>query len=99
MPAAEFEAALAEADLVIAHSGVGSALSALEAGRSPILVPRRVARSEHVDDHQVQVARALSGRGLAVHAELEQLDRDLLWTASARSIVPARQVLDLCLAA
>ena len=42
-PAAELKAEIAEADVVIAHAGVGSALGALEEGRSPVLVPRRAA--------------------------------------------------------
>ena len=89
IPSAEFEAALAEADAVVAHAGVGSALSALEAGRHPILVPRRAERGEHVDNHQEQVARELAVRGVATPVEVDQLDLDLLLTASTRTVAVA----------
>jgi UDP-N-acetylglucosamine transferase subunit ALG13 len=86
IPSAEFEAALADADAIIAHAGVGSALSALAAGRQPILVPRRVERREHVDNHQEQVACELHQRGLAIHAEVDDVDLGLLYEASARTV-------------
>jgi UDP-N-acetylglucosamine transferase subunit ALG13 len=85
VPSLEFEQALREADVVIAHGGVGSALSSLEAGRHPILVPRRVERHEHVDNHQEQVVRELAHRGLAIHAEVDDLDLALLDKAATRT--------------
>lgn len=87
VPAHELEAALREADLVIAHAGVGTALSSLEAGRHPVLVPRRAAHREHVDDHQVQIAHELERRGLATRAEVDELDLPLLLEASSRTTV------------
>jgi UDP-N-acetylglucosamine transferase subunit ALG13 len=92
IPAAEFEHALGEADVVVAHAGVGSALSALETGRHPVLVPRRSARGEHVDDHQEQVARELAGRNLASAVEVDDLDMDLLSAAATRSVAAARSL-------
>jgi UDP-N-acetylglucosamine transferase subunit ALG13 len=62
-------ALMAEADMVVAHAGIGSALMAFEAGKSPILVPRRKSHGEHVDDHQEQIAAKFSRAGLAVAAE------------------------------
>lgn len=62
-------AAMAAADVVAVHAGVGSALAALEAGRVPLLLVRRAAHGEHIDDHQVQIARELERRGLAVAAD------------------------------
>jgi UDP-N-acetylglucosamine--N-acetylmuramyl-(pentapeptide) pyrophosphoryl-undecaprenol N-acetylglucosamine transferase len=76
LPAAELRAALERADLVIAHAGIGSALDALEAGRRPVLVPRREFYDEHVDDHQTLVARELSARGLAITGEAHALTID-----------------------
>jgi UDP-N-acetylglucosamine transferase subunit ALG13 len=66
VPAAELEQAVAKADVVISHAGCGSALMALGAGKYPILVPRRRENGELVDDHQVQLARFLGDRGLAL---------------------------------
>lgn len=75
-------AAIGEADLVIAHAGVGSALMALDAGRRPVLVPRARDAGEHVDDHQLLIAEELARRGLAVTATPEELTREHLETAA-----------------
>jgi UDP-N-acetylglucosamine transferase subunit ALG13 len=75
-----------EADLVVAHAGVGSALDALEAGHRPLLLPRRASRGEHVDDHQVAVTSELVGRDLAVTAEAPDLMPHHLEQAAARRV-------------
>lgn len=75
LPHEELQAAMTAADVVIAHAGVGSALAALQAGKVPVLVPRRAGRREHVDDHQTQIAAELGGRGLAVPVEVDRLSR------------------------
>jgi UDP-N-acetylglucosamine--N-acetylmuramyl-(pentapeptide) pyrophosphoryl-undecaprenol N-acetylglucosamine transferase len=81
----EMRTAMREADVVIAHAGIGSALSALEAGRLPVLVPRRKAFGEHVDDHQATLGRAISGLGLAVVREVADIEvRDLKAAAATR---------------
>ena len=66
VPADELAAAIAEADVVIAHAGTGSALAAHEAGRCPLLISRESTFGEHIDNHQEQTAKYLSGLGLAV---------------------------------
>lgn len=81
--------AMASADLVVAHAGVGSALAAMQAGRAPLLVPRRAGHDEHVDDHQVQIAAELERRGLGVSCDLDDFDADALWRAAAGTVVPA----------
>jgi UDP-N-acetylglucosamine--N-acetylmuramyl-(pentapeptide) pyrophosphoryl-undecaprenol N-acetylglucosamine transferase len=86
VPAGELEQAMREADVVIAHAGVGSALSALETGRCPVLVPRAVAHREHVDDHQFQIAEELRRRELALTCEPDGLDEELVLTAAARCV-------------
>jgi UDP-N-acetylglucosamine--N-acetylmuramyl-(pentapeptide) pyrophosphoryl-undecaprenol N-acetylglucosamine transferase len=82
--------AMRQADVVIAHAGVGTALAALEVGKCPLLVPRRVALGEHVDDHQVQIADELGSRGLALVIEADELDCDHLLAAARRVVAPAR---------
>jgi UDP-N-acetylglucosamine transferase subunit ALG13 len=86
MPPGDLAAAMAAADVVVAHAGIGSALAALEAGRCPILVPREAARGEHVDDHQRQIAVELDRRGLALHRTPETLDLESLRRAAAREV-------------
>ena len=81
---------MAAADVVVAHAGVGSALTAMSVGHCPVLVPRRSRHDEHVDDHQQQIAQALAGRGLAVTVEADQLELTDLHRAAAAATV-ARQ--------
>jgi UDP-N-acetylglucosamine--N-acetylmuramyl-(pentapeptide) pyrophosphoryl-undecaprenol N-acetylglucosamine transferase len=88
VPADELADAIAEADVVIAHAGTGSALTAHEAGRCPILLTREQAHGEHIDDHQSQTASYLSGLGLAVSRRVDDLTEDDLWEAASRQIVP-----------
>lgn len=60
---AEMAAKVAESSLVICHAGVGSILMALQAGKKVIVVPRRAMFAEHVDDHQVEIARSFARAG------------------------------------
>jgi UDP-N-acetylglucosamine--N-acetylmuramyl-(pentapeptide) pyrophosphoryl-undecaprenol N-acetylglucosamine transferase len=83
LPAEELARLAAEVDVVVGHAGVGLALTALSAGKVPVLVPRRRARREHTDDHQVQLAKALEARGLAVTAEVGELSFEHLERAAA----------------
>ena len=82
MPAHEIEGHMASADLVVAHSGIGSALTTLEMGRRPLLVPREQAHGEHIDDHQAQIAAELVEKGLATSRRVEELTTDDLLQAA-----------------
>jgi UDP-N-acetylglucosamine transferase subunit ALG13 len=84
---AELDDALDWCDVVIAHAGVGSAMSALDRGKCPILVPRLRKFNEHVDDHQTQIAAELASRGLVIYGTPETLSRDHLEAAYGRCIV------------
>jgi UDP-N-acetylglucosamine transferase subunit ALG13 len=83
IPERELIAAIGEADVLVAHAGVGTALAALEIGKCPVLVPRRLAHGEHVDDHQIQIASELSHRGLALSVEADALTLEHLLDAAA----------------
>jgi UDP-N-acetylglucosamine transferase subunit ALG13 len=83
VPPHELCDAAREADLVVAHAGVGSALLALDAGRTPLLLPRRHHYGEHTDDHQLLIADELGSRGLACSAFPETLTPDCLRSAAA----------------
>lgn len=65
LDAASFASACEWADVVVGHAGVGSALTALEAGRQPLLIPRRKEHGEHIDDHQRLITAELTQRGIA----------------------------------
>lgn len=85
MPAKDLADAVGEADLVVSHAGIGSALLALENGRCPVLLPRRKLHGEHTDDHQQFIARELSDRHLAVTAEADEVSCEGLLAASEMS--------------
>lgn len=95
IPEAMLADAVRDSDLFVAHAGVGSALLALGAGKLPLLVPRRLARGEHIDDHQILIADELSRRGLAVSAEADQLTVSDLEEAARGSIAVASGVAAL----
>ncbi len=92
VPTAELDAAMRDADVVISHAGCGAALSALEAGRCPILVPRRVGHDEHIDDHQTQLAANLAARDIAIARDADRLDQEDLLAAAQRRVVERADV-------
>ena len=85
----ELQEAMTQADVVIAHAGTGSALSALEAGKLPILIPRLKRYGEHIDDHQLQIAEDLEQRGLALSRRPDKLNHDDLLRAANTEIALA----------
>nr|WP_240498137.1 glycosyltransferase [Williamsia sp. 1135] len=82
----EMQREVLESDVVISHSGVGSAMQIMDLGKCPVLVPRRSQYGEHVDDHQAQIARELTVRSLAVTAEADELTLDHLLLSTRSSI-------------
>lgn len=88
VPAGQLSSAIAAADLVIAHSGVGSAITALDNGRAPFLLPRERRWGEHVDDHQFEIARELGARGLARWSRVADLSWEQLVSASRCRAAP-----------
>ena len=64
-----FTAHIREAELLILHAGAGTVINAMQAGKLPIVVPRRACYGELVDDHQLGFARALAAVGKVVVVE------------------------------
>jgi UDP-N-acetylglucosamine--N-acetylmuramyl-(pentapeptide) pyrophosphoryl-undecaprenol N-acetylglucosamine transferase len=91
IPERELTQAIRDADVLVAHAGVGTALAALEVGKCPVLVPRRLSHGEHVDDHQSQIARELGKRGLALSVEADDLTLDHLLAAAATRVTTLPQ--------
>jgi beta-1,4-N-acetylglucosaminyltransferase len=73
------------ADVVVCHAGAGSILCALRVGHTPVVVPRLGRYQETVDDHQVELARALAEEDKVIC--VEELDR----LAGIMSTVPPRR--------
>ncbi len=90
VPVPELEADIRAADAVVAHAGFATAITALELGRCPVLVPRRKGEGENVDDHQLEIADELSDRDLAVTCDVA----DLTWDAVVASAAKRVSVLD-----
>ena len=59
----EYERELYAADYLVAHAGAGTIALALEAGKPLLVVPRRSASGEHVNDHQFATARKFAELG------------------------------------
>lgn len=88
MPFEEMEANFAAAEAVITHAGVGSILCARRAGHLPVVVPRFTELGEHVDDHQVELTRALAERGEVVPVWREESIAAALTRVPPRSTGP-----------
>jgi UDP-N-acetylglucosamine transferase subunit ALG13 len=89
-----------EADLVVAHAGMGSIISALTMAKPILVMPRRAAFSETRNDHQVATAEHLGMRpGIQValtEAEVgPELDRLIEWAKQFDVIQPALFAEDL----
>lgn len=84
--ASQLDAAIAAADVLIAHAGAGIALTALRAGKIPILVPRLASRDEHVDDHQSEIGRRLGDLGLAVVVDADDLSWEMIAATTGLSV-------------
>jgi UDP-N-acetylglucosamine--N-acetylmuramyl-(pentapeptide) pyrophosphoryl-undecaprenol N-acetylglucosamine transferase len=86
IPERDLMQAMREADVVVSHAGAGTAIAALEVGKCPVIVPRRLAREEQIDDHQTQIARELGDRGLSISVEADELGYDDLLAASGNRV-------------
>ena len=78
LPAPRVAELIAGSDLVVSHAGVATALQLASSGANALLVPRRAAHGEHVDDHQTQIARLFAGAGLARVVEADRITVDHL---------------------
>lgn len=97
LPHADLAAQFAEADLVVTHAGVGSVLTALDAGQCPLVLPRASRYAEHVDDHQLDLGATLVDRSLAVVRDPYRLSGDDLAEAAARRTARRADAPRLCL--
>lgn len=85
---AEFARTVAGADLVVAHAGMGSVITAGEYGKPIVLLPRRAAAGEHTNDHQIDTAGWLRRRPGIYVADAEQISAPASprpWPAAPRA--------------
>jgi UDP-N-acetylglucosamine transferase subunit ALG13 len=70
----EFDARCREAEVVVAHAGMGTILSTLQSGRPLVIMPRRADLREHTTDHQIATAERFGGRqGITVVDDAQAL--------------------------
>lgn len=69
-----------KARIVITHGGPSSFIMPLQKGKIPIVVPRQKKFDEHVNDHQVDFAKAVAERqkNIIVVTDIELLKETLL---------------------
>lgn len=77
-----FDVMMARSKLIIVQAGGGGVLQALKRGKVPVIVARRHALGEHIDDHQVSWARALAGTSRVILLE----DVDQLTAAASSAL-------------
>ena len=66
LPFVDLQERIRTADVVVTHAGVGSILNCLRLGRTPLVVPRQSRFGEHVDNHQVELTRAMANDGKVI---------------------------------
>lgn len=77
------------AELIVAHAGMGSLLTALGYGRPIVIMPRKASLGEHRNDHQLATARWLAGRpGVSVAWEESEVAARLDGRAKILSAAP-----------
>jgi UDP-N-acetylglucosamine--N-acetylmuramyl-(pentapeptide) pyrophosphoryl-undecaprenol N-acetylglucosamine transferase len=78
-----------EADIVVCHGGTGSLITALREGCRTVVMPRQFKHGDHYDNHQDEITRAFSGRGLVTTANSVDELAEALKIARAREPVCA----------
>lgn len=65
----EFDHNIAECDVLVTHAGEGCIMTGLLKGRKVIAVPRFARFGEHLNDHQLQIARAMEKQNCLINVE------------------------------
>lgn len=60
--AKDYQQYLHDSYLVVAHAGIGSFMDLRRLSKKSLIVPRSGVLGEHVDDHQIQLARYVEGK-------------------------------------
>lgn len=90
MPPSEFHALFAEADLIVAHAGMGVIIEAAQQAKPLILMGRRADLGEHRNDHQLATLRRFAGLpGLSAVADEAELDAAIVGPRVGFGLVPS----------
>lgn len=71
MPPADYSRAVTEAQLFVAHAGMGSIITAIQSGKPLLMLPRRQALGEHNTDHQLATVK-----NVGIRPGLHHVDSD-----------------------
>ncbi len=73
---ADYEKMMSRCDVLVAHAGIGSILSAMKYSKPIIIFPRKASLGEHRNEHQLATAKQFEGkRGVYVaYTSKELLD-------------------------
>ncbi|RBP52949.1 glycosyltransferase [Arenicella xantha] len=89
----QFELAVTDCDVFVSHAGMGNILLAAQLKKPLIIMPRRVSFGEHISDHQVGTAQALTHRaGVVVADNAEELELAILAILNSSTGGPATSV-------
>ena len=86
----EFRNRVESANIIIAHAGMGSIITALELGKPILVMPRLAELGEHRNNHQVATAKRLAEQGRILvafneHELLQKLD-GISWSGKTERI-------------
>lgn len=71
----DFEKQIQTCDVLITHSGVGSIVTGIQSNKPVVVYPRLKKYGEHIDDHQVEIAKAYSKKGyIILCSEFDRLE-------------------------
>lgn len=91
LPGDAYKATVAEAEIIVSHAGMGSAITALQAATPIVMLPRRFETGEHTTDHQMATARWLAEKpGIFVAWDESELAERI---AEARAWTPDPQTI------
>lgn len=93
----ESEQQIDAAEIIIAHAGMGSIITALQHQKPIVVVPRRSDLGEHRNDHQVATVRRLAGTdGLSCVNDISELAQllDARHSLRARAAFPSTAPVD-----
>lgn len=62
LPPTDTKRLIVQSELIVAHAGMGSILTALRYEKPILIIPRRAALGEHRNDHQMATAKWLESR-------------------------------------
>jgi UDP-N-acetylglucosamine transferase subunit ALG13 len=72
IPLSEMIECIRQAEIVVAHAGVGSTLLTLSLGKIPIIFPRLCKLGENLDDHQTEFTQEMEKQGIVLMAYEEE---------------------------